>query len=324
MRRRLNVRSRSVCSIRISPIGVVEWFAEEIGLAQSEGGHMATDIRTNQAMSVSEPAPLPLEHWPSVEHLVTEDDTPVDNIFSEKQQRLLTEPLYTSWISDVPFLALANVGLFHSVRVPPYVPDVLFSLNVQLPESLFPKSNRSYFVWEYGKSPDVVIEIVSNREGNEDRDKLIGYARMGIPFYVIYDPEQWLRAEKLRSYELRGGRYEQLPGEAQWMPSIGLGVALWDGDFEGHQDRWLRWTDLTGNPIATGAERAGLEQQRADAEMQRADVEMQRADVEMQRADVEMRRADAEQQRADAERQRAEILSQQLKRLGIEPQDLPR
>ena len=317
MRRRLNVRSRSVCSIRISPIGVVEWFAEEIGLAQSEGGHMATDIRTNQAMSVSEPAPLPLEHWPSVEHLVTEDDTPVDNIFSEKQQRLLTEPLYTSWISDVPFLALANVGLFHSVRVPPYVPDVLFSLNVQLPESLFPKSNRSYFVWEYGKSPDVVIEIVSNREGNEDRDKLIGYARMGIPFYVIYDPEQWLRAEKLRSYELRGGRYEQLPGEAQWMPSIGLGVALWDGDFEGHQDRWLRWTDLTGNPIATGAERAGLEQQRADAEMQRADVEMQRADVEM-------RRADAEQQRADAERQRAEILSQQLKRLGIEPQDLPR
>ncbi len=278
---------------------------------------MATDIRTNQAMSVSEPAPLPLEHWPSVEHLVTEDDTPVDNIFSEKQQRLLTEPLYTSWISDVPFLALANVGLFHSVRVPPYVPDVLFSLNVQLPESLFPKSNRSYFVWEYGKSPDVVIEIVSNREGNEDRDKLIGYARMGIPFYVIYDPEQWLRAEKLRSYELRGGRYEQLPGEAQWMPSIGLGVALWDGDFEGHQDRWLRWTDLTGNPIATGAERAGLEQQRADAEMQRADVEMQRADVEM-------RRADAEQQRADAERQRAEILSQQLKRLGIEPQDLPR
>ena len=292
---------------------------------------MATDIRTNQAMSVSEPAPLPLEHRPSVEHLVTEDDTPVDNIFSEKQQRLLTEPLYTSWSSDVPFLALANVGLFHSVRVPPYVPDVLFSLNAQLPENLFPKSNRSYFVWEYGKSPDVVIEIVSNREGNEDGDKLLGYARMGIPFYVIYDPEQWLRTEKLRFYELRGGLYEQLQGEPQLMPSIGLGITLWNGNFEGHQDRWLRWTDLTGNPIATGAERAGLEQHRADTEMQRADTEkhradaqMQRADAELRRADAEQRRADTEQQRADAERQRAEILSQQLKRLGIEPQDLPR
>ncbi len=306
---------------------------------------MATDIRTNQAMSVSEPAPLPMEHRPSVEHLVTEDDTPVDNIFSEKQQRLLTEPLYTSWRSDVPFLALANVGLFHSVRVPPYVPDVLFSLNVQLPENLFPKSNRSYFVWEYGKSPDVVIEIVSNREGNEDGDKLLGYARMGIPFYIIYDPEQWLRTEKLRFYELRGGLYEQLQGESQLMPSIGLGITLWNGIFEGHQDRWLRWTDLTGTPIATGAERAGLEQhradtemhradtekqradaqmQRADAQMQRADAELQRADAELRRADAEQRRADTEQQRADAERQRAEILSQQLKQLGIEPQDLPR
>ena len=30
-------------------------------------------------------------------HLITEDDEPVDNLFSEKQQRLLTESLYTSW-----------------------------------------------------------------------------------------------------------------------------------------------------------------------------------------------------------------------------------
>lgn len=94
------------------------------------------------------------------------------------------------------------------------------------------------------------------------------------------------------------------------MQTVGLGITLWDGSFEGHQDRWLRWTDLAGNPIATGAERAGLEQRRAETEAQRADTEMQRAD--------------AEQQRADTERQRAEILSHQLKRLGIEPQDFPR
>ena len=34
---------------------------------------------------------------PDIEALVTEDDTPVDNMPSEKQQRLLTEPLYSSW-----------------------------------------------------------------------------------------------------------------------------------------------------------------------------------------------------------------------------------
>jgi len=47
--------------------------------------------------------------------LVTEDDTPVDNIFSERQQRLLTEPLYATAQfpgGERPFIALANVGLF--------------------------------------------------------------------------------------------------------------------------------------------------------------------------------------------------------------------
>ena len=29
--------------------------------------------------------------------MVTEDDTPVDNWFSEKQRRLLVDPLYASW-----------------------------------------------------------------------------------------------------------------------------------------------------------------------------------------------------------------------------------
>lgn len=37
------------------------------------------------------------EEWPEVDHLVTEDDTPVDNIFSERQQHLLVEPLHSSW-----------------------------------------------------------------------------------------------------------------------------------------------------------------------------------------------------------------------------------
>lgn len=49
-----------------------------------------------------------------ISHIVTEDDTPVDNL-SEKQQRLLTEALYSSWLApngSKRFLAAANVGLF--------------------------------------------------------------------------------------------------------------------------------------------------------------------------------------------------------------------
>ena len=33
---------------------------------------------------------------PDISNLVIEDDTPVDNLISEKQQRLLTEPLYSA------------------------------------------------------------------------------------------------------------------------------------------------------------------------------------------------------------------------------------
>ena len=59
-----------------------------------------------------------------MENLVTEDDQPVDNILSEKQQRLLTEPLYGSWSGSdqegtpgyCRFMALANVGLFYALR----------------------------------------------------------------------------------------------------------------------------------------------------------------------------------------------------------------
>ena len=76
---------------------------------------------------------------PNIDHLITEDDTPVDNIFSEKQQRLLTEPLFSSWEGPGEgrsFLALANVGLFHDVHEPPLVPDVMLSLDVRSPGDL--------------------------------------------------------------------------------------------------------------------------------------------------------------------------------------------
>ena len=116
----------------------------------------------------------PVDITAAVNALVTEDDEPVDNIFSEKQQRLLTEPLYSSWTPPPeedqpdhprPFWAAANVGIFPSLHQPPLVPDVFVSLDVSVPDNMFEQSHRSYFFWEFGKAPEVVIEIVSNRKG---------------------------------------------------------------------------------------------------------------------------------------------------------------
>src|SRR5438477_4088510 len=149
---------------------------------------------------------IPIE----IENLITEDDTPVDNFITEKQQRLLTEPLYSSWKEPEgrKCLAAANVGIFESVHKPPIVPDMFLSLDVEVAEEWFEKSHRTYFLWEFGKPPEVAIEIVSNREGGEASDKLERYAQLGVLYYVIYDPMGRLKGEELRIYELESGKYE--------------------------------------------------------------------------------------------------------------------
>ena len=152
---------------------------------------------------------------PSIDHLVTEDDVPVDNILSEKQQRLLTEPLYSSWNPGRLFLATANVGLFFAVRQPPLVPDMLLSLDVEVPGDWLAKEHRSYFVWEFGKVPEAVVEIVSNTEGGETTEKMMKYAQIGIPYYAIFDPARAVQSEALRVYVLRNKNY--VPCPAEWL-----------------------------------------------------------------------------------------------------------
>ena len=88
-----------------------------------------------------------------ISHLLTEDDTPVDNFQSEEQQRLLVEPLYSSAALPAPFLAAANVGLFYRLHGDPIVPDVMLSLGVQRAPDFGQRRYRSYFVWEQSKPP---------------------------------------------------------------------------------------------------------------------------------------------------------------------------
>ena len=239
---------------------------------------------------------------PDITNIVIEDDIPVDNFRSEKQQRLLTEVLYTSGLSSDRarfFIAAANVGLFHTVGESPLVPDVFLSLDVKMPDDWREKKNRTYFIWEFGKPPEVVIEIVSNKEGNELGTKLRDYARIGVWYYIVYDPLQLLGEQSLRVYQLVVGRYLEL--ETFWLDQVGLGVTLWEGEYEGKQDVWLRWCDRQGTVLSTGAERA------IQAESQLTEAQSQLAEAE---------------QRAQQAQQRAEQLTAQLRALGIEPDTL--
>jgi hypothetical protein len=223
---------------------------------------------TSASPAVPSPPLCPPEIVPDIDDLVIEDGAPVDSWLTEKLMRLLTEPLYCSWNPGVPFVVLADVGLFCTAKEPPLVPDVMLSLNVQAGD-FSKKEHLSYFVWIVGKLPEVVIEIVSNKEGGEGDRKLEAYARMGILYYVIYDPGLEISREPLRVFALSKGKYEPIAPE--WLPQVGLGLTLWQGTYEGKEETWLRWCDKQGQLILTGAEARQQEQQRAEQERQRAD-----------------------------------------------------
>lgn len=269
-----------------------------------------------------------------ISHLVIEDDQPVDNIQSAQQQRLLVEPVYSSSALPSPFLVEANVGVFYELHEDPIVPDVFLSLGVEHPGDYMPKENRSYFVWEFGKLPEICIEIVSNKEGDEINlsrksqrkgktlSKKDRYNRIGIQYYVVFDPLKRVQDEMQGSRVQIFGRSGTdqkadleliqsltIAGDYIWFSDIGIGLALWEGAYEGKVSQlWLRWCDREGNVILTGAERA-----------KRAEFRAENAEFY---AESERHRAEDAESRAENAEVRAKRLADRLRELGLNPDEL--
>lgn len=257
---------------------------------------MATDM---SALPPTAPALPPVDCLPNYDLLVTEDDKPVDSIYSERQHLLLTSALIDSWPGPGqggPRFIATDVGLFYSVEEPAFSPDVMVAVGVAPPVGdLSLKKNRSYFIWRYGKPPDAIVEVVSNLVGGELTTKFEAYARIGVTYYIVWDAHQWLGKKKLQCFVLQGGAY--VPCEP-WFPRLELGVKIWEGSFNQSFGTYLRWCDKDGHLVPTGTERA---------------------DEEKHRADEEKHRADELKHRADEEKRRADKLAEKLRSLGVDP-----
>ena len=245
------------------------------------------------------------------ESLVTEDDEPVDSLYSERQMRLLTDALYASWDYNKPFLACANVGIFEKrpKKTIPIVPDMFLSLNVKPAKDFWKKKNRCYMISIFGKPPELVVEIVSNKVGKERGSKFRQYESMGIKYYVIFDPEKHLFKTNLHAYELINGRYVAFPWKeintnGVWFPDLKLGLRLESFLYQAMKTEWLSWFNDQGTlyPGEVQARRI----------VKNAEMEKKKEEMEKKKVEMEKKRANAAEKLLEAAQKELALLKKKL------------
>jgi len=182
-------------------------------------------------------------------------------------------------------------------------PDVFVVLDTEK------KERKSWVVWEEnGRTPDVVIELISSSTEATDRgEKMQIYASiLQVAEYYLFDPfTSRIEGDELdplsRTYR------PMSPDEYGWFScnSLGLRLGVFRGRYSGLEVDWLRWIDGEGNIVLLAEE---AEAQRADAEA-KAKVEAE------QRVKTESQRADAEAKAKTEAFKEVERLQKELKKL---------
>lgn len=171
---------------------------------------------------------------------------------------------------------------------------------------------KSWVVWEQGKAPDVIIELLSRSTAAVDKgEKMQVYQDiMRVPEYFWFDP---FNPEDRAGFRLTEGSYRPIDrGEGNTLAShcLGLILVLWQGKYRDIDGTWLRWATPDGILLPTDAEAAHQsaerERERAEAQKRSAEVERDKAETERRKAEKERRKAEEERRNAEEERRKAE------------------
>lgn len=216
-----------------------------------------------------------LKELPSSAELPDSDDTPVDNEDQNFLPNFLLFLLHLIWADRNDWYFGVDMGIYHTTGVNPrvpVVPDGFLSLGVERRKQ--GKSRKSYVTWEENNvAPILTLEVVSWTPGAEYEEKIDIYAKLGVFYYIIYNPEYWQRDrhQPFEVYKLVDGVYQLQIGEPYWMPEVGLGIGRHRTNVGGIQREVLTWYDQQRNPYLTAEEREEQERQRAEQERQRAE-----------------------------------------------------
>jgi Uma2 family endonuclease len=208
---------------------------------------------------------------PTSDELPDSDDTPVDNEEQNFLPNFLLFLLEFIWENRQDWFFGVDMGIYHTTGVSPYVPvipDGFLSLGVDRRKA--GKSRKSYVMWEENNiAPIFSLEIVSWTPGEEYDKKMDIYAKLGVLYYVIYNPDYWQRDrhQPFEVYKLVDGEYQLQIGEPFWFAEIGLGIGRYRTRVRGIQREVLYWFDERGNRYKT-PEEILIEQQRQLTEQQ--------------------------------------------------------
>ncbi len=225
------------------------------------------------------------QYLPTSDELPDSDDTPVDNEDQNFVPNLLLFLLEYIWKSRDDWYFGVDMGIYHTTGVSPrvpVVPDGFLSLGVERRKN--GGSRSSYVMWEEeATAPILTIEVVSQTSGDEYEKKLDIYRKLGVKYYVIYNPQFWRRDGHLpfEVYKLVDSDYQLQIGEPLWMPEIGLGIGRCVLPSDRFSREVLSWFDQKGDRYLTPEEQAEIERQMANIERQRADEAQKQVELLM-------------------------------------------
>ncbi|PSO51259.1 MAG: hypothetical protein BRC33_00750 [Cyanobacteria bacterium SW_9_44_58] len=212
---------------------------------------------------------------PTQNELPCDDGIPMETQRHKMQMDLLIHTLY-------PWLEQRNQGYIGGNMFIYYSAAQLKNQDFKGPDFFavldVPKVERkSWVVWEEGKAPDVIVELLSESTANDDKTKKkqIYQDQMRVPEYFWYDP---FNSEDLAGFRLHGRIYQPISWEDKGYFCEGLQLYLtrWEGNYEGVTTTWLRWADFEGNVLPTRGEMA----QQAQAEKEKLATKLREMGVD--------------------------------------------
>ncbi|MBW4551831.1 MAG: Uma2 family endonuclease [Aphanocapsa sp. GSE-SYN-MK-11-07L] len=201
---------------------------------------------------------IDLNQLPTSAELPCSDETPVDNEDQNFVPNILLFLLEYIWKNRQDWFFAVDMGVYHTTGLNPrvaVVPDGFLSLGVERRKG--GGSRSSYVVWEeQNVVPMLTLEVVSQTPGGEYDDKLGIYAKLGVKYYVIYNPRFWQRDRHLplEVYQLVEGVYQLQIGEPCWMPEIGLGIGRCVLPSDPFEREVLSWFDQKGDRYLSAEE----------------------------------------------------------------------